>query len=313
MFGGSDRLRSWRPGPAGGLADDATGAIAGLLTLGACVAADVALVERVGRDRWHLRRRTVLRRDARRPAWSPPGSALLAFGAALASPIWNVDTSDAEQVVRLIVIGLGGGLAVGGAWLRERWAGAPSGCGLLDSVGAVADGSLPLAETLRRVTDVVVPTFADICIIDAIHEGGGAHRGSRSAPAAARTPRVRGPTPSPAAGAARVAGARRALVAPSPAAGARTSGDEELRRMANSDDDLEFLRTHGPAFLDRDPDPRAGSQPRRPDPDHRLVGAALRRRGRALRRDPRQPDRPGARQRRACSPTSRASSGGWTR
>ena len=43
MFGWLHRLRSWRPGPAGGLADNATGAIAGLLTLGACVAADLAL------------------------------------------------------------------------------------------------------------------------------------------------------------------------------------------------------------------------------------------------------------------------------
>ena len=107
------------------------------------------------------------------------GVALLAFGAALASPMWNADTGGAEQVVRLIVIGLGGALAVGGAWLREHWAGRSERLRLLDSVGAVADGSLPLAETLRRVTDVVVPTFADICIIDAIREGGG--RASRIA------------------------------------------------------------------------------------------------------------------------------------
>ena len=96
--------------------------------------------------------------------------------------------------MRLIVIGLGGALAVGGAWLREHWAGRSERLRLLDSVGAVADGSLPLAETLRRVTDVVVPAFGDICIIDAIREGGGASRGSPSGPAAARTPRrVRGP------------------------------------------------------------------------------------------------------------------------
>ena len=83
-----------------------------------------------------------------------------------------METGEAEQVVRLAVIGLGGGLAVGGAWLRAHWAGRSERLRLLDSVGAVADGSLPLAETLRRVTEVIVPGFSDICMVDAIHEGG---------------------------------------------------------------------------------------------------------------------------------------------
>src|SRR5207342_814781 len=73
--------------------------------------------------------------------------------------------------VRLILIGLGTALAVAGAALRSRWMGRSERLRLLDSVGAVADGSLPLAETLRRVTEVIVPAFSDICMIDAIHDG----------------------------------------------------------------------------------------------------------------------------------------------
>ncbi len=42
---------------------------------------------------------------------------------------------------------------------------------LLDRVSRTADGSMPLAETLERVTEAVVPAFADLCMIDAIHEG----------------------------------------------------------------------------------------------------------------------------------------------
>ena len=40
---GLRRLRSWRPGPAGGLADNATGRSPACSTLGACIAADIAL------------------------------------------------------------------------------------------------------------------------------------------------------------------------------------------------------------------------------------------------------------------------------
>jgi GAF domain-containing protein len=42
---------------------------------------------------------------------------------------------------------------------------------LLDRVGRIADGSLPLAETLEQVTEAVVPAFAGLCMIDAIHDG----------------------------------------------------------------------------------------------------------------------------------------------
>ena len=239
MFGWLHRLRSWRPGPAGGLADNATGAIAGLLTLGACVAADMALSNESA---------AIVGTFVAAPFFTAmlagplvtAGVAVLAFGAALASPLWNMETGEAEQVVRLAVIGLGGGLAVGGAWLREHWAGRSERLSLLDSVGAVADGSLPLAETLRRVTDVVVPGFSDICIIDAIREGGvsriAVRAGGRDDAAEVEATLRRRP---PALPDWLVSGERswRHLPQWRPHV-----GDEELRRMAHSTEDLEFLR-----------------------------------------------------------------------
>ena len=152
-----------------------------------------------------------------------------------------METGEAEQVVRLAVIGLGGGLAVSGAWLREHWAGRSERMGLLDSVGAVADGSLPLAETLRRVTDVVVPGFSDICIIiDAIREGGvtriAVRAGGRDDATEVEATLRKRP---PALPDWLVSGERswRHLPQWRPHVGA-----EELRRMAHSTTDLEFLR-----------------------------------------------------------------------
>ena len=43
---------------------------------------------------------------------------------------------------------------------------------LLDGIGGIADGSLPLDQTLNRVTELIVPALADICLIDAIGSGG---------------------------------------------------------------------------------------------------------------------------------------------
>ncbi len=95
----------------------------------------------------------------------------MAIAAAIASPGWNMGLDDPQLVVWLVLIGLGTALAVAGAWLRSVWVGRSERLRLLDSVGAVADGSLPLAETLRRVTEVIVPALADVCMVDAIHEG----------------------------------------------------------------------------------------------------------------------------------------------
>ena len=129
-----------------------------------------------------------------------------------------------------------------GAWVRQRSAGRSERLRLLDSVGAVADGSLPLAETLQRVTEVIVPQLADICMVDAIHEG----RVSRIAT------RVRG-RGDDAEIEERFRDQRRRRYPEWLVEFERSwrhipqwwpkVRDEELRRMATSPDDLEFLRS----------------------------------------------------------------------
>jgi PAS domain S-box-containing protein len=171
-------------------------------------------------------------------------SGVLAIAIAVISPAWTAESSgDQSYLVRLVVIALGAAFAVAAAWYRQRAAARAERLRLLDALGEVADGSLPLAETLRRVTDVLVPAVADICMIDSVHEG--------------RVTRI----------AVRVAGREDAaelerLVMARPHSlpewmvTAERSWrqiprwrprvrDEELRRMAHSPEDLELLRSLG--------------------------------------------------------------------
>jgi hypothetical protein len=39
-------------------------------------------------------------------------------------------------------------------------------------VAEVADGRLTLEQTATRVCELVVPAFADMCLVDVVHEGG---------------------------------------------------------------------------------------------------------------------------------------------
>ncbi|MGI9020984.1 MAG: SpoIIE family protein phosphatase [Solirubrobacterales bacterium] len=95
----------------------------------------------------------------------------------VASGAWNMDFGESDYDARAVVVLVGGALAAASAWARERARFGAYRLYLLDEVGAIADGSLPLAETLERVIEVIVPGFADFCTVDAIHD----HRVIRSA------------------------------------------------------------------------------------------------------------------------------------
>lgn len=176
-----------------------------------------------------------------------PGSTaavgVLAVAFAIASPVWNPSTDGTEQVFRLLVVGLGACLATAGAWIETRSRDRSGRLRLLDAVGAVADGSLPLDQTLRRVTETMVPVAGDICAIDAVHDGRvtriavRAH-GREDADEIAEGMRRRAPTLP----AWLVKGERPWSSIPR---WRPRMDDEELRRMANSPEDLEFLRSIG--------------------------------------------------------------------
>lgn len=167
----------------------------------------------------------------------------LALGAAAASPLWDSTSTDGEQLVRIGVIVFGTAVAVAGAWVRAYTAGRSERLELLDAVGAVADGSVPLAETLNRVTEVIVPVVGDLCMVDAVHDGhvsriavrAHGHRDAREIEA-----RVRARRPSIPSWLVNVERPWRHIPRWMP-----RYKDEELKRMSQSPDDLAFLRSLG--------------------------------------------------------------------
>ena len=96
---------------------------------------------------------------------------LLTVVAGLASAVWNGDFGSTPYWVRVSELIVAAGFAIVAAQVRARVRHSSSRLEVLDSVGAIADGSLPLAETLDRVVGTIVPSAADFCMIDAIHDG----------------------------------------------------------------------------------------------------------------------------------------------
>ncbi len=104
-----------------------------------------------------------------------PGATVAVAAAAtvagLISPLWDGGYGSAGYWITVAALVLGGAFAVLAARARHGARNAAQRFALIDAVGAIADGSLPLAQTLERVVDLIVPAAADMCMIDAIHDG----------------------------------------------------------------------------------------------------------------------------------------------
>jgi PAS domain S-box-containing protein len=168
---------------------------------------------------------------------------VLATAIAAASGIWNDNFGTTGYEVRLAIDIVGTAFAAVAAWNRERAALRGERMQMLDSVGEIADGSRPLDETLRRVTELTVPRVADCCMIDAIHAG----RVMRTAVRVAGHPRAEEVE-------------RRLRERPPSLPDWLVRGDrswshiprwrpklreEEVRRMARSEEDFRFLSSLG--------------------------------------------------------------------
>jgi len=235
-------LRERGRGAAQDLASEPVGLLAGVAALVVCVAADIVLDrEAAAIVGTYVAAPFITALLAGPAATATVGG--LAIAAAVASPAWNMNTETADQIVHIGVIAVGTCFAVAGSWYRARARGRSERMLLLDSVGEVADGSLPLSETLQRVTEVIAPGFGDICMVDAVHEG----RVTRIATRAGGRPdaaeieeRMRRRPPSLPEWLVNVDRAWREIPRWWP-----HMRDEELRRMAHSPEDLEFLRSLG--------------------------------------------------------------------
>jgi PAS domain S-box-containing protein len=163
-------------------------------------------------------------------------SAALAAGAA--SGLWNDDAGSRGWVASLVLIAIAGLLAtlVARATARDRRG--MFRLRLLDRVGRIADGSLPLAQTLEKITEAVVPEFSDLCMIDAIHDGDVRRIAARASgdQAARIEERIRSRTPStPEWLRDPTSDSLDPYFVP-------LMSDEVLREMANDPEDLAFLR-----------------------------------------------------------------------
>ncbi len=172
------------------------------------------------------------------------GVSIIAIALALASSTWNMGSAEnPDYFVRLAVVVLGSAFAMLSAQARARARGRADRLRLLDAVGDVADGSLPLAETLNRVVEVVVPAVGDICMIDAVHDGRVtriAVRARGREDAGAVEEGIRGRRPSLPAWLVESDRPWRHIPRWLP-----RMTDEDLRRISESPEDLEFLRSLG--------------------------------------------------------------------
>jgi PAS domain S-box-containing protein len=98
-------------------------------------------------------------------------TSVAALAAAAASALWNSDAGSGGWVAGLVITAAASLIATFAARANTAARIGVLRLRLLDRVGRIADGSLPLAETLDQVTEAAVPAFADLCMVDAIRDG----------------------------------------------------------------------------------------------------------------------------------------------
>ena len=95
----------------------------------------------------------------------------LATAFALASGIWHENFGDAVYAYRVGIVGAVSGLAMLVARGRSRVSRDRERFALLSAVAEIADGTRSLTDTVERLNDLLVPTLADVCIVDAMSQG----------------------------------------------------------------------------------------------------------------------------------------------
>ncbi len=92
--------------------------------------------------------------------------------ATLIVPAWNMNFGEPAYYLRVAAVAATAGFSLLAAWALQRSRLVTARLELLDAIGAIATGSLPLDETLRLATQRIAPAVADFCMIDAIAEPG---------------------------------------------------------------------------------------------------------------------------------------------
>jgi PAS domain S-box-containing protein len=170
--------------------------------------------------------------------------AVAALVAAAASGVWNDDFSDAAYAVRTLVVAVGGVIAVLGARSLGRLAVDQLRFRLLRGAAEISDVARSVDETVQMLGDLLVPTLADIGVIDVVRDAqtrrlAVAAHGPRAAEIEAGLHRrgqlaaTLGAAPEPGVSAMRDG---RALLI-------ERASDELARAAAHDEEDLAFLRS----------------------------------------------------------------------
>ncbi len=90
---------------------------------------------------------------------------------AAVSGVWNDNFDSAAYFLRVAVVALGSAVATLASARRQMVSADRGRFAMLAGVAEVGTGTLTLDETAARVTALVVPTIADVCIIDVVSRG----------------------------------------------------------------------------------------------------------------------------------------------
>jgi PAS domain S-box-containing protein len=101
------------------------------------------------------------RRATARAAW-------LALFAAAASGLWNDNFGERDYFIRLTIVAVGAAFAFEAARTRERVARGLRRERLLAQVAQIMEPGVTLDDAVKRVTDLLVPEYADLAAIDAV-------------------------------------------------------------------------------------------------------------------------------------------------
>ena len=105
---------------------------------------------------------------------------------ALVSGFWNDNFAEAGYFLRTAIVVAGGAVGLAAALLRAREAGNRNRLGVLMDAAGVVDDTLSLEETVHRLSHIVVPVLADLCIFEVTRGSGPERLGVRASGPRAR-------------------------------------------------------------------------------------------------------------------------------
>jgi GAF domain-containing protein len=103
--------------------------------------------------------------------WASLLTAVLAVALAVVSGAWDGNIGDDAYFARIAIVAAAGAAAVLGARAVAESRGSIRRFALLNDVASAADGSPPLRETMRLISDLIVPEMADLCMLDVVADG----------------------------------------------------------------------------------------------------------------------------------------------